>query len=177
MINQTVAQKLEKIVKQDLQIVVQNTIFRDADGYQLFDQYQIRFSEHGVTVWAHQEQIQWFSSLKSAVSWCIANKYKQYNLARDIEMSDSDSSRIGNDVEVIQEILPTIRDRERRSVVRDKLQTKQTQLKQAQQRLMKCVNLAKYFQIRGFNDEIARTRRSAPNTTNRPSVGKSGSKN
>ena len=163
-----VLNKLESIVKSDMPLAEQNTIVRDKNGqYDVFGLYQIQANKHGALVTRNTETVKQFGSVKSAVSWCIAEKYKQYNLARDIERSDNDVVRIWNDVSFSQTSIAKTKDFDAYIISQNKLENKKTHLSQAQQRLEKCVNLAKYFQIRGFNDELARTRRQAPNPTNR----------
>ena len=152
-------QRLEYILKPEWAVAEKNAIVQNTNGYSVFGRFDLRHEEHGVTIWVNQDQVQWFSSSKSAVSWCVAEKYSKFDLSRKITLADADTVRLSNDVAITQQLLPTIHDRDRRTVVRHKLEHKQTQLKQAQERLTKCVNLAKYFQIRGFNDELARTRR------------------
>ena len=50
---------------------------------------------------------------------------------------------------------------ERKEVAHLKLITKKTTIDTVEKQLTKCVNLAKYWQIQGFNrDETARTRRT-----------------
>ena len=170
--NTNVVQRLEHLLKPEWDIAEKNAIIQHDSGYNVFGKFELRQEEHGITVWFKQDQVHWFSSSKSAVSWCVAEKYNKFALSREIALADSDTSRLLNDVVISQELLSTMHDRERRSIARHKLEHKQTQLKQAQERLAKCINLAKYFQIRGFNDELARTRRQAPNPTNRQSYRK-----
>jgi len=168
-----VLQKLEHIVKTDMPLAEQNTIIRNKHGqYDVFGIYQIQRNQHGASVWYKQELTKQFGSVKSAVSWCIAEKYKKYNLARDIEQSDIDVTRLENDVIISQGIIPRIKNFDTYIISHAKLENKKAHLSQAQDRLAKCINLAKYFQIRGFNDELARTRRQAPNPTNRQSYRK-----
>jgi hypothetical protein len=172
MTNTNVIQRVEHMLKPEWDVAEKNAIIQHSNGYNVFGKFDLRREEHGVTVWFKQDQVHWFSSPKSAVSWCVAEKYNKFDLSREIALADSDTVRLSNDVAISQELLPTIQDRDRRSIARHKLEHKQSQLKQAQERLTKCVNLAKYFQIRGFNDELARTRRQAPNPTNRQSYRK-----
>jgi hypothetical protein len=51
-------------------------------------------------------------------------------------------------------------------VIRDSVAAKISQKEQLlffiNSRLEKCVNVAKYWQLKGFNDEIARTKHSTP---------------
>jgi len=163
-----VLQKLKRIVKTDIPLVEQNTMARDEHGqYDVFGIYQIQRNQHGASVWHKQELTKQFGSVKSAVSWCIAEKYKKYDLSRNIEQSDIDVTRLNNDVAISQGMIARIKNFDAYIISHTKLENKKAHLSQARNRLEKCVNLAKYFQIRGFNDELARTRGSTPNQTNR----------
>jgi hypothetical protein len=51
-----------------------------------------------------------------------------------------------------------------------KVEHRREQLARVSDQLTKCVNLAKYWQIRGFNNETARTGRSASQRTSRPGI-------
>lgn len=152
-------QQLEYIIKSELPGAEKNSIFRESNCYSLFGTYKIYAKPPGYSVQQHGRDDRWFGSLKSAVSWCIAEKYRQFNLAREIEKSDDDTVRISNDIHVARAMLARISDSEYRWTAQLKLENKQAYLQQARDRLSKCVNAAKYFQIRGFNDELARTRR------------------
>jgi hypothetical protein len=163
-----VLDRLNRLIKAEAEIAQQNAIFQESGVYHAFGIYEILKKPLAVIVTVKQEQIREFSSIKTAISWCVAEKNKNYTLSRNLETADFDTIRLANDVAASQALLHTLKDRERRRVVRDKLEQKQAQLTHAQERLSKCINLAKYFQLRGFNDELARTRRQTPNQTNRP---------
>ena len=163
-----VLDRLNRWIKAEAEIAQQNAIFQESGVYHAFGIYEIFKKPSSATVTIRQEQIREFSSIKTAISWCVAERNKNYTLSRNLETADFDIIRLSNDVTASQALLHTLKDRDRRRVVRDKLEQKQAQLTHAQDRLSKCINLAKYFQLRGFNDELARTRRQTPNQTNRP---------
>jgi hypothetical protein len=61
-----------------------------------------------------------------------------------------------------------LRESARREAVHSKIDSRKYRLRCIAEQLDKCINLAKYWQIRGFNNETARTGRTPPHRTNRP---------
>jgi hypothetical protein len=95
------------------------------------------------------------------MSWCIADKYGKLDLATAIVTLDQQRYTILNNVKVRQHLAKKIQDPVRKEIVELKIANKKTGLVQIENQLTKCVNLAKYWQIKGFNcDETARTRHS-----------------
>jgi hypothetical protein len=80
-------------------------------------------------------------------------------LAYALQNLDQERLRIAADVFVRESLLKQIKDPERREITYIKITAKKQGLRAVENRLAKCVSLAKYYQIRGFNrDETARTR-------------------
>jgi hypothetical protein len=169
--------KLQSLFEGDLEILASNAIFRDQDRYSVFDLYDIEAQQDHVIVTRQGETVAEFCDLKSAMSWCIAKKYQQSELADTIVRLDREHNRLQQDIDFDRHLLNRIQDRDRRFIVSTKIDHHRGRLAQIKNRLSKCISRAKYCQIRGFNDEIARTRRPAPHRTSRPSARKpSGSK-
>jgi len=154
--------RLESIVALEFNQLKDNTIFRENGNYHVFEKYVISKSVDGVfTVDKTLHNPRAFSSLRLALSWCIADKYGQMELATMLQHLDKEKSSMSSDVTVRESILKKIQDPDRREVIRFKLDTKKASLRLVENRLTKCVNLAKYWQIQGFNsNETARTRRT-----------------
>lgn len=159
---QKVEEKLEALFESDFELIKNNLIYRDGDRYVAFDRYEIIPQEHLVTVTRYRYPVGEFTSLKTALSWCIADKYQQEILAQKILRLDSHCGRLAVDVELTQRSVPRIKNPEQRETVKLKLDHKKAILTLTRNRLEECTGLAKYWQIRGFNNEIARTRRPAP---------------
>lgn len=155
--------KIEEILGPDLVHLEHNMIVREGRGYRVFGRYTI-LDNH---IYKHTTDIGKFSSPRIALSWCIADKYQQHRLAQDIEYLDRSISYMATDVETRTHLAKKIRDPQHKSNVNLKINRKIEQLKQTQERLDKCVNLAKYYQIRGFNNETARTGRPTSYRTSR----------
>jgi hypothetical protein len=69
-----------------------------------------------------------------------------------------------NDLAVRTALAERMRDR---TFVEAKIDTKRCRLQQLDFRLDKCVNLAKYWQTQGFNNETVRTGRTPSKRTSR----------
>lgn len=154
--------RLESIVAPEFDQLKDNTIFRKNGNYHVFEKYVISKSTDGVfTVEKTLYDPRTFSSLRLALSWCIADKYGQMELATMLQHLDKEKDHMSSDVTARESILKKIQDPDRREVIRFKLDTKKASLRLVENRLTKCVNLAKYWQIQGFNsNETARTRRT-----------------
>lgn len=172
-IPEEVFKKLETIVRNELPVLERNAIIPRDGHYEVFGVYFIYFDKNRVIVKRHDNVLSRFSSVRTALSWCIAEKFRKYDLSQEIQRLDSDVERIKNDVKLYQGTLPRTTDLDRYLIIKNKLDNKRGNLFRAQERLEKCVNLAKYFQLRGFNNELARTQYATVNTKNRSSDRKS----
>jgi hypothetical protein len=155
-----VLKQLEKLVEDDFERIKENLILWDNGQYHLFNRYIIVKSPNSTfNVIKHRHDPKNFSALRVALSWCIADKYQQNHLAYRLLQLDREKLRISNDLSIRQSLLKNISDIERLELVKLKISTKKHSLNTVEQQLTKCVNLAKYWQIQGFNrDETARTR-------------------
>ena len=168
-ISSRIENMFQEVLGRDAEMAQINLIHPDGTGYRVFDRYQMQ--DHGgrVEVRRDGEEPCEFSCTRSALSWCIADKYRQRATAQEIQTLDQRRRQLRDDIDMSRQLLERTREHHNREVIEAKMQYKRQMLRDADLRLDKCVALAKYWQIRGFNDEIARTRRPAPNSTNRPS--------
>ena len=158
--------RLYEIVKHDTALIEQNFIMVENGVYHVFGQWEIHSLNQEYRVIKYNDVQEDFFSLSSALSWCIAEKMQNYNLSRNIHQLDQEHGRLLIDLDMSEKLLAKSHNVDFKEVVRLKTIVKKDALKEAQTRLSKCVRIAKYFQTKGFNDEIARTRRPAQNTTN-----------
>jgi hypothetical protein len=151
-------QEFDRMMRQEFPETVANLIFRDEDGaYKVFDRYTIISEKQGCRVYCSATDVGKFSSTKSALSWCIADKNKLYTLARDILSLDIKLSSLTSDIAVRANIADRSNRPDFTETVGTKLETKIIRKKQVEEQLSKCVNWAKYIQQRGFNNETVRT--------------------
>jgi hypothetical protein len=160
--------EFERTLHQEFRDIVPNTIFKQDDGsYSVFGKYRIEPNRPGYRVYCAANEIGIFSTTKTALSWCIADKYQAYNTARDILELDIKLATITADIHARTTIAEHSNQWEFRDTIGTKLETKIIRKKKVESELAKCVNWAKYCQQRGFNNETARTGRNQPNKTSR----------
>ena len=161
-------QQLEAWVRAELKTVLPNMIWRNDSGeYELFGRYRILKESTGYRVYCSATDVGYFSGTKSALSWCIADKYCNYNLARMILNTDQRLNAVSNDIFVRAGISNRSKRAQFQEDIEIKLENKIIKKKELEQQLTKYVNLAKYLQQRGFDNEIARSGRATKNQTSR----------
>lgn len=158
--HKSAVERLTHIVRDEVDTFSSNIMVKIGDRYQLFDTYTVAQNSHGTcSVTKIQQDSQTFSRMRSAVSWCIADKFKRYETARAISDLDSRCAAIKADLEVTKFTASRTHDIERKQILLAKISGKQNTLRSLENQLTKCVNLAKYWQIKGFiRDETARPR-------------------
>lgn len=173
--NQDILDRFEDVLGAEMLAAERNLIIRMDNGhYELFGLYQLRESLGTVSVTIKGLEIGKFSSLRAATSWCIAEKYKQTSLAQEILQVDQELSRRLQNYRVLSDVCRRVRDSERKIIAEIKSREAYLRCQSTREQLANCVARAKYFQIRGFNDEIARTRRPTSHKSNQSAAGKSG---
>jgi hypothetical protein len=165
--------RFDRMLSADLAMAQRNMIHQNPDGtYEVFGRWHIQVLADQVQVTSGPHSRHDFARLPAAVSWCIAQKYNQRDLAAEIVRLDGDFRRLRDQHQVRRAAAQALRDPLRRSIAMVKSQEAHSRYKNIGLRLAECARRAKYFQIRGFNDEIARTRRPAPHRTSRDGVRK-----
>ena len=168
--NPEVQQRLEQLAQQGLDLVKHNMIWHENGRYHVFGEYELTMQGSYCIMQGTRHDIQRFSSVKNALAWCIANKYQRYDVSREILDLDQQRQISEADLEVRSHLARRCSDPARRETAQLKVEHRRRQLCYITDRLTKCVNLAKYWQIRGFNNETARTGRPAPHRKNHPNT-------
>jgi hypothetical protein len=159
--------KLLALAQKELPALMENVIVNEGDGYRAFGHYTInRSSDNGYYVECKQNPIGTFSSTKSALAWCIADKYKQINLARSILLLDEEMVAQKNDIDARKQLARISKNSSFTETVNTKISYRIVQYQSVKLELSKCIDQAKYMQIRGFSNEIVRTGRNTPNKAN-----------
>lgn len=162
------SQEFDRMFRQEFPDSLTNLIFCTEEGnYRVFDRYLIVPEKPGYRVFCSATDVGLFGSTKSALSWCIADKHKAYNVARELLTTDTKLQSLTQDIST----RATIADRSQKFEFRDaigmKLETKIIHKKQLENQIAKYVNWAKYIQYKGFNNETVRTSRNTPNKAGR----------
>jgi hypothetical protein len=159
--------EFERIFRQEFKNIEPNIIWQSEDGYEVFGHYKIQTKKTGYLVSSGLSEIGVFSSTRTALSWCIADKNRGYNTAREILRTDNKLTDLKNDIHTRAAIGDRSRDHGLREIILTKLESKIIQKKSLENQLDKYVSWAKYIQHRGFQNETARTGRGQSETTNR----------
>ena len=166
--NKQVQGRVEQLALESLDLVKNNLIWQENNRYHVFGRYEMTITERGCEMVSDRHDTHIFSSSRSALAWCIADKYQRLDVAQEIRALDQRKQMVEADIRVRSHLAQRQADAQRRESTMLKVQHRCQQLEQIKDRLDKCIGLAKYWQIRGFNNETARTGRSAPQRTNRP---------
>lgn len=146
---------LERITRDHL-INNTNAILRVDGVIRAFGRYTIIRNSKSYQVYRSATLAVEPCSSKVAISWCIADKYSKHSLAHDLIAHEQEVERRSDEIVYYRNTLAHSQDSTLKFVVADRLVESQARLKYAQEQLDKCVNLAKYWQLKGFKDETAR---------------------
>ena len=151
-------QKLERFAEREFYRNLDNMIVKEDDGsYVVFGKYHVIQQSHGYLVSTWSSDIHCFDSKRNAVSWCVADKFNQLTLANTILNLDRKKQTLAADIYCRQGIGSRSRSDNFYEIINMKVQPKLFLLSSISSELEKCVNSAKYMQIRGFSNETART--------------------
>ena len=149
-------QKLERWAEKELSRNLKPMIVDDESGaYVAFGHYRLEPQELGCGVRTWDRHIHTFANKRTAISWCVADKYHQYNLANNIQMLDNKKQQLSADIHCRQAQATRSSHEDFYEIVSTKIQPKQVVLDSVHAELEKCINSAKYLQLRGFSNETA----------------------
>jgi hypothetical protein len=161
-------QEFKQLFHQEFRDIMPNTIWQNDNGeYEVFGHYRIQSTRPGYRVMCSATDVGVFSSTRTALSWCIADKHRAYNTARELLTIDTKLTALTQDINARAAVGDRSQNPQLRETILTKLETKIIQKKLLENQLTKCVNWAKYIQQRGFDNETQRTGRSQPNKTSR----------
>jgi hypothetical protein len=135
-----------------------NVIARLDQTIRAFGKYLIKPDQGDFFVYRGATFAAQVSSARIALSWCIADKLGKHELAREIQALDRQIGWRESDIIYHSHTQDATSDPIKKSIASDRLHESRARSKQARERLSKCVDLAKYWQLKGFRDETARIR-------------------
>jgi hypothetical protein len=153
-------QKVERWAERELRRNIDHLIIDEGNSLIVFGLYVIESADQGWRVSDHNQVIHQFQNKKTAISWCVADKYKKYQLASNILNLDRKKQLLAADIHCRKVLGERSRTESFRETVEAKVQPKILQLNGISSELEKCINQTKYLQIRGFSNETERTRGS-----------------
>jgi hypothetical protein len=150
-------QKLEDFAEREFKRNINSIIVDDGEGsLVVFGKYCIEPVDTRFCVSVWDREIHSFSSKKTAMSWCTADNQSQYNLSNSILVLDRKKQALAADIYCRKTVGERGRYESFYEIVNIKIQPKIDLYNSVNAELEKCVNRAKYLQIRGFNNETAR---------------------
>jgi len=161
-------QKLEQFAEREIKRMLHTMIVDDDDGgYIIFGRYHIVPDNGKYQIFSLSEDlIGTFSNKRIAMSWCVADKFNQLNLAQNIKYLDIKRQILSNDIYCSQKLAERSKHENTYEIINMKLQPKIERYTLLNNELEKCVNSAKYLQLRGFSNETARTSGAQASKTN-----------
>jgi hypothetical protein len=157
MVNKKLHDKLNfdhllSLARVELENLSNDLIYKTAQGYRAFKTYDIVRKNHVYDVLKNGDLQANFGSTRSALAYCIADKNKKYNLAREIKQLDQQLVNYDQSIDPRRELAKRSIGH-RAEVLESKIQHRQQQRYIVKRELEKCVKLAKYLQLRGFQND------------------------
>jgi hypothetical protein len=150
-------QKLERWANREIPRHVDHMILEQDGQVLAFGRYLLERLDDGCAVYIDNQLMQVFGNRRTAMSWCVAHRLRQTTLAADILRWDIQRQDLQHEIAQRQRQIQRSQKTEFRDLVAVKLQPRQSMLSHAGQELEKCIKLAKYLQLKGFNNETLRT--------------------
>jgi len=151
-------QKLERFAERELKRNIDSLIIDDGNGnLVVFGKYYIEPIDTRFKVSTWDKEIHCFSSKKAAMSWCTADNKSYFNLSNNILILDRKKQVLAADIYCRKILGEHGRTETFYEIINTKIQPKLDLYTSVVTELEKCVNQAKYIQIKGFNNETART--------------------
>lgn len=154
-------QKVERWAKKEIKRTLNFLIMPDDhNGFIAFGKYHIVPVDDKYQVSLLNNVFHSFINKRSAISWCVAHHNRKVPLANTILALDQKKQLLSNEISHSR----VLQDRTKNAVFKEtmatKIQPKVDALSQLNIELEKCINLAKYLQIKGFPNETPRTSRT-----------------
>jgi hypothetical protein len=156
-------QKLIALIQKELPALIDNLIIEDDDSFSVFGRYNLYSQDQGFGLYDRGNYKGDFTSTRSALAWCIADKYNDIVLSKQILNLDRDLHRHRLDLQSAQMQADITNSGQRWEILTGKISHRKSLIQSTQNQLSKCVDRAKYYQIRGFSNETSRTGRSVAN--------------
>ena len=133
-----------------------NAIIDAGNSISVFGEYTIvKHSEECVVYKNKVEQVV-LNNTKNALSWCIFDKYKIHNLKHSIMECDRQLGYRKMEILHYVNCIKNSADEFQKGILFDRLYNSRSQAVGIKKQLDKCVNLAKYCQQKGFENETSR---------------------
>ena len=146
-------QKVERWAEKEIRRNLDHLIIDEGQQLIAFGLYHLESVNQGWLVSDHDRAIHQFHNKKTAISWCVADKYKKFQLANNILNLDRKKQTLAADIHCRRALGERSSNESFYETVNVKIQPKIMQYNGVTNELEKCINQTKYLQIRGFSNE------------------------
>lgn len=154
-VNAQAEQVLERIAREYL--TGSNAIVFMDNEIMAFGRYTIKKDKSRYRIYRYEQLAAEPYSGRVAISWCVADKYNQTRLAKELINLETELERRENEINHFKSFLKHTKDQQKKLVIMDRLQESIMRSRQVKDQLNKCINSAKYWQQKGFENETVRT--------------------
>ena len=158
MTTDTSFRKLKSFTSHSLQSLSANIIVKVKDDYIVFSRYRISPTKHGYyEVFRNGTLVQEFTNSRNALAWCILEKNARIEDANDLLGQDKRIGWLELDIDRQTQIMNTTQDNDRRALMATKVTNNIHVRGDIKIKLQEQIELAKYYQQKGFDNETKRT--------------------
>ena len=151
--------KLKQVASKSLQSLSSNIIVKVKDDYIVFRRYTITPTKDGYfAVRRAGDVLHEFTSSRNALAFCILEQHARIEESIHLLNEDKRIQRLEWDIVNHKHIMDTTKDNERRMLMADLVINDIAIRGDIKIKLRDTINLAKYYQQKGFDNETARTR-------------------
>ena len=150
--------KFRNLALQSLQSLSTNIIVKVKDDFVVFSRYTISPVGDGYfNLYRHGILVHEFTNSRNALAYCILENQARILEAEHLLRQDKRLQRLDTDIDRQSQIMRTTKDDNRRMLMADKVLNNIAIRSDIKINLNDTIELAKYYQQKGFDDETART--------------------
>lgn len=149
--------KFRNLALQSLQSLSSNIIVKVNDDFVVFGRYKISPTSDGYfNLYRHGTLVHEFTNSRNALAYCILENRARIEEAEHLLCQDKRLQRLDADIDRQSQIMRTTKDATRRMLMSDKVLNNIAIRSDIKIKLNDTIELAKYYQQKGFEDETAR---------------------
>lgn len=150
--------KFRNLAVQSLHSLSSNIIVKVKDDFVVFNRYKISPVDDGYfRLYRHGTLVHDFTNSRNALAYCILENHARIEEAQHLLNSDKRIQRLEVNIDRQSHIIQTTKDADRRELMAMRLTEDVAQRGQVKIKLKGTIELAKYYQQKGFDNETART--------------------
>jgi hypothetical protein len=155
--SKAIDQRLAKLCEEELPSLSNVLIVAGDNEIQMFQKYTLRKSDtRWLVTMVNRATVKEFPTAKIAACWCIAHRNESFDLTFNIEKYLADFELYSDQAARYKKMISKVSDFGKSEILESKRSQAQFKTDVARRELDKCLNIAKYWQTIGFNNETSR---------------------